>query len=298
MIPPPSATFALPPENALYDPTAFDWAGFRPFQSSFVGVSAFDASDASQIRPYLNWVALFQRWEVPIPFPSVVDHPDWGQVARNLLRDANALLDSWLAEDRLRPQVVFGVWPARAEGNQVVVRSGDEAPVRLPFPRLSLANGQSYCLADFIKPATALKANESDYLGGYVIRLGEEIQQAIQRCQTEGDLYRAFLSADLCALYTSALADYLHYRLRRFIWAYCDDDDLSNQEVVEGLHQGIRVVISGPECPDPAEALRLRSLLAGPVPEAGTVYECGYFFAHPKSRLLAEINQTRSPESG
>lgn len=107
------------------------------------------------------------------------------------------------------------------------------------------------------------------------------------------DEYQSLLATDLLALYRSAVADYLHYRLRRFIWAYCDDDDLSNEEVLTGQHQGIRVEMGGRECPDRTEQPKLLGLLgvgewlASRSPDrvdSPSSVSCGYFFAHPKSR--------------
>ena len=146
---------------------------------------------------------------------------------------------------------------------------------------------------DFIKPAAALKAGESDYVGGYAIRLSEAVLEPVRQWEAAPDDYRAFLATDLCALYRQAVADYLHYRLRRFIWAYCDDDDLSNEEVLEGLHQGIRVDMGGPAFPSRAEQTKLLGLLGvdggatvcnpGGIDSPSSVL-CGFFFAHPRSR--------------
>jgi len=193
---------------------------------------------------------------------------------------------------------MFGVWRAAADGDQVVVRPDDQPNDRLLFPRLPIAGeltpgGSTYCAADFIKPAAALKAGESDYIGGYAIRLDEPIRELTGPLAAESDEYWPLLSIDLCALYRSAVADYLHYRLRRFIWAYCNDDDLSNEEVLTGLHQGIRVEVGGRECPDRAEQTKLLRLLGvdgwtlvgwTDSTDGPSSVVCGYFFAHPQSR--------------
>ncbi|MGF7214948.1 cobalamin-dependent methionine synthase I [Spirosoma lacussanchae] len=258
-----------------------DWPAFSPFPSQFIGVSTFDAADTDRVRTYLNWSELLRQWEIPVSFPEALDSPDWNTTARSLLADANALLDGWIAGGLLRAEVTFGVWQARAEGDQVVVQPATGAAVRLTFPRLPLADGSSYCLADLIKPAALLTTAESDYIGGYAVRLDQRIGIAIQPWVAAEDDYRVFLANDLCALYRSAVADYLHYRLRRFIWAYCDDDDLSNTEIMEGLHQGIRVPVGNYACPGPVERSGLPELLglANPL-SAG----CGFFFAHPRAR--------------
>jgi len=268
-----------------------DWPAFSPFPSRFVGVSTFDAADTDRVRTYLNWSELFRQWEIPVPFPDALDSPDWGATARSLLANANALLDAWIAGGLLRPEVTFGVWQAWAEGDQVVVQPPGGGAVRLTFPRLPVADGSSYCLADLIKPAALLTTGESDYIGGYTVRLDQRIGTGIQTWAAAEDDYRVFLATDLCALYRSAVADYLHYRLRRFIWAYCDDDDLSNTDIIEGIHQGIRVPIGDYACPSPVDRFGLSALL-GLTPDTGIVNDpanplsadAGFFFAHPRAR--------------
>ena len=301
MIPAPSAP-AGSPAPATFGPPAIDWASFEPLSSHFLGVSSFDASDADRVRTYLNWPALFRKWELPVPFPDALDDAEWGNTARNLFHDANNLLTEWLAAGKFRPEVVFGVWRASAVGDQVVVRTGDPAlgsqAVRLSFPRLPLPDEATYCAADFIKPAAALKPGESDYIGGYAVRLRADVGEPIGQLAAAPDEYRSLLAADLVDLYRSAVVDYLHYRLRRFIWAYCDDDDLSNEEVLLGLHQGIRVDIGGREWPgldgpDRSEQPKLLRLLgvadwaSGNAPDGAdhpSSVPCGSFFAHPRSR--------------
>ncbi len=278
-----------------------NWQHVRAALPGFLGVDRFDASDSATVRTYLDWNRFFQKWDFPIRFPEVLDDAEWGAAARNLFEDANALFDELIAQQQIAPNVVFGVWPAHSEGQAVVVQNGDQPPVTLTFPQLSdqTLYAAPYCLANFIKPGTYLTEGESDYLGGYAIAVGEPLTRRLAQAQTEENLYQAYLLEDLGTLYASAVADYLHYRLRRFIWAYCDDDDLSNEEVVEGLHQGIRVVIGGRECPDSALKTSLFRLLGvDPADFPPSQHDptnvifnpCGFFFANPKSRLLDEIH--------
>ena len=136
------------PVAALPRPPAVDWAGFEPFPAQFLGVSLFDASDSDKVRTYLDWNAFLGKWEIPVSFPQVLDDAEWGDAARTLLHDANALLTEWLAEGKLRTDVVFGVWRASAEGDQVMIQPDDQPPVRISFPRLPLPGAETYCAAD------------------------------------------------------------------------------------------------------------------------------------------------------
>ncbi|MBC3789088.1 vitamin B12 dependent-methionine synthase activation domain-containing protein [Spirosoma utsteinense] len=277
------------------DQQAIDWTCFKPFTSHFLGVSTFDASDTDQVRRYMDWDLFFRKWEFPLPFPDVLDDVHWGPPARALYTDARARLDE-LVGDNLRPEVVFGVWRASARGDQVLVETTGGTTVGLSFPRIQVSDSRSYCVADFIKPAMALRVGESDYLGGYALRLGTDVDRPAGQPATGQHDYRSLLTADLCELYRSALVDYLHYRLRRFIWAYCDDDDLSNEKVLTGTHQGIRVDVGGPECPGQTlQAQLLKQLGVDAWEDAGAFHlpgdrpsrvSSGFFLAHPQSRNL------------
>jgi 5-methyltetrahydrofolate--homocysteine methyltransferase len=293
----PSSANGLMPSPATH-PLAIDWTGFNPVPSQFVGVATFDASDASQVRRYLDWEAFVRKWELPIGFPEVLDDAEWGDAARQLLADANELLSRWLSAGTLRAEVKFGVWEASAEGDQVTIHPENSASVAITFPRIPIPAGDLYCLADFIKPVTALQLGESDYMGGFAIRLRGPIDELVQSFITSRDEYRSLLARDLWELYRSAVADYLHYRLRRFIWAYCDDDDLSNEEVLAGLQQGIRIDTGAIECHDPSDETTLLGLLGvkewladGEVGEEKHLSPVlsGYFLAHPRSRRLSAL---------
>lgn len=273
----------------------FDWKKFEPSQPGFLGEAEFDAMDSSVVRTYLNWPSFFRKWELSAQFPDILHDPVQGLAACKLFEDTNELLTNLIEEKWITPKVIFGVWRAAATGQKVAVWKEDGTLFDFQFARQEAngANEVRYCLADFIKPKEQMKEGESDFIGGYLIHLGDRMLVKKEIIRTIGDKYAGYLMEDLCEMYLEAIADYLHYRLRRFIWAYCDDDDLSNEEVMLGLHQGIRVELGGNECPDLSQLSQLIELLG--VTEKGcglteavcqdtSLTRYGLFFAHPLSR--------------
>lgn len=280
---------------------SFDWKKFEASQPGFLGEAEFDATDSSMVRTYLNWPSFFRKWELSAQFPDILHDPVQGSAASKLFEDTNELLASLIEEEWMAPKVIFGVWKAASEGQEITIWKEGDKQFDFQFIRQNVGGdgGFRYCLADFVKPKSYLKAGESDFIGGYVIHLGDRIRVKKEIVKSVGDKYSVYLIDDLCAMYLDAIADYLHYRLRRFIWAYCDDDDLSNEEVMLGLHQGIRVEIGGNECPDLAQLPQLIELLG--VTERGfglteaicqdtSLTKCGLFFAHPLSRNFTTKN--------
>jgi 5-methyltetrahydrofolate--homocysteine methyltransferase len=291
----PSVPTSAPLVSPSAHPAAIDWMQFVPNPSAFTGVDTFDASDSDQVRRYLDLNAVVKKWEFPVGFPEVLDDAEWGPIARQLLADADGLLSNWLSAGMLRAEVRFGVWQAAARGSEIVISPPSAPSVSLLCPRVPVGPGESYCLADFIKPAAEMGAGSSDYIGGFAIRLHGPFETLIESYQTNQDDYRTLLTKDLWLLYRSAVADYLHYRLRRFIWAYCDDDDLSNDEIMAGLHQGIRVDSDSVASPGQAGETALLTLLGAAGWQEEDVISneygfspvlSGYFLAHPRSRTI------------
>ena len=83
------------------------------------------------LRAYIDWTFFFAAWELKGRFPKLLDDPEKGEAARELYANANELLDEIVAGGLLRAQGVYGFWPARADGEDVVLGEG----VRLPMLR-------------------------------------------------------------------------------------------------------------------------------------------------------------------
>lgn len=272
--------------------SSFDWENFEASQPGFLGEAEFDATDSALIRTYLNWPAFFRKWELSAQFPDILHDHVQGPAAMKLFEDTNELLVDLVIEKWLTPKVIFGVWKAASTEQEVTIWKESGKTFEFSFARQETSEPR-YCLADFIKPKAVLKEGESDFIGGYIVHLGDRMRVKKEIINSLGDKYVGYLMEDLCEMYLEAIADYLHYRLRRFIWAYCDDDDLSNEEVMLGLHQGIRVEIGGNECPDLSQLPQLIELLGvaqkgygltEAISQDTLMTKCGLFFAHPLSR--------------
>ncbi|MCV5991027.1 hypothetical protein OFO94_33725, partial [Escherichia coli] len=58
-----------------------------------------------------------------------------------------------------------------------------------------------------------------------------------------------------------AFAEYLHERVRKEIWGYAADEDLSNDDLIREKYQGIRPAPGYPACPEHTEKGPLWELL-------------------------------------
>src|SRR4029077_14212108 len=101
---------------------------------SFTGLRCVEPS-LETLREYIDWQFFFHAWELKGKFPAILDRPE----ARELYDDALALLEEIVVERALRPGGFYGFWPARADGDDVVLGDG----TRFCFLRLQADYGDS-----------------------------------------------------------------------------------------------------------------------------------------------------------
>ncbi len=93
-----------------------------------------------------------------------------------------------------------------------------------------------------------------------------------------------------------AFAERLHERVRREFWAYAEDEDLDNEDLIKGRYRGIRPAPGYPACPDHTEKATLFKLLEADKNAAIELTESfammpaasvsGLYFSRPDSRYF------------
>jgi 5-methyltetrahydrofolate--homocysteine methyltransferase len=250
----------------------------------FVGTKIVEPK-LSLLREYIDWTFFFTAWELKGKFPAILDSPSHGAVARELYEHANELLDEIEKKRWLQAKGVYGFWPARAEGDDVVLENG----VRFPMLRQQVDHGDSkpyLSLADFI-------AQQGDHLGAFAVTAGLGVDELAERFQKEHDDYRAIMVKALADRLAEAFAEYMHEVARRE-W-YETGPKLSGEELIGEKYRGIRPAFGYPACPDHSEKHKLFDLLGArsigmDLTESGamtpTAAVAGLYFAHPQSRYF------------
>ncbi|MDQ4018318.1 MAG: dihydropteroate synthase, partial [Actinomycetota bacterium] len=206
----------------------------------------------AELRDYVDWQFFFYAWELKGRFPALLEDPEKGAAARELLENANELLDEIVAGSLLRPRGVYGFWPAHAEGDDVVLDEG----TRFCMLRQQADYGDerpNRCLADYVSP-------EGDYLGAFAVSV-HGADELAARFDAENDPYRAIMAKALADRLAEAFAEWLHERARRE-W-YETGPLLSNEELIAERFRGIRPAYGYPACPDHSEKPKLFQLLGG-----------------------------------
>jgi 5-methyltetrahydrofolate--homocysteine methyltransferase len=216
----------------------------------------------------IDWTPFFQAWELRGTFPALLDDPVRGAAARDLWRDAQALLDRLVREGRLEARAVAGFWPAASEGDDIVVFADEgRSAVRAVIPTLrqQMARNDAranLALADFVAPRGS---GVPDWIGGFAVTAGIGLDPLVREAEARHDDFEAILLKSLADRLAEALAERLHEHVRREAWGYAPGERLDNAELVREAYQGIRPAPGYPACPDHRGKRVLFDLLgAGP----------------------------------
>ncbi|MCF3110010.1 methionine synthase [Niabella sp. CC-SYL272] len=284
----------LPFGEAQKNKAAIDWTGFQPVKPSFTGVRTFNNYDLSEIRKYIDWQPFFISWELHGKFPQILEDPVVGKEATKLYRDANKMLDQIIAEKWLTAQGAAGFWPVtKTADDTVLVQPGEGEMIPLQFLRQQIkkAAGQpNLSLADFICPSP-----EGDFIGAFSVTI-QGIEPHLERFIAQNDDYSKINLQALSDRFAEAFAELLHEKVRKELWGYIKEEQLSNDELIQEKYQGIRPAPGYPACPDHTEKYKLFSLLGGEeatgihLTESLAMYPassvCGWYFSHPESKYF------------
>jgi 5-methyltetrahydrofolate--homocysteine methyltransferase len=247
---------------------------------AFTGTRVVEPTLEELVR-FVDWQFFFHAWELKGKYPAILEQP----AARELYDDAVELLDEIVRDGSLSARGVYGFWPAHAEGDDVVLESGE----RFPMLRQQSAWGDSRpnrSLADFLAPA-------GDHVGAFAVGI-HGADELAARYEAEHDDYRAIMVKALADRFAEAFAELLHLRARRE-W-YEPDAAPTSAELIEERYRGIRPAFGYPACPDHSEKRRLFELLEADsvglaltesfamTPAAAV---SGLYFAHPDSKYFA-----------
>jgi 5-methyltetrahydrofolate--homocysteine methyltransferase len=245
----------------------------------FVGTREVEPT-LSELVPFIDWQFFFHAWDLKGKFPAILENP----AARELYDDAQALLRTILQGAALRPQGMYGYWPAHAEGDDVAI-----ADTRFSFLRQQADHGDgrpNRCLADYV-------ASSDDHVGAFAVAI-HGADELAARYEAAHDDYSAIAVKALADRLAEAFAEWLHKRVRRE-W-YAPDEHLSDDDLLKENFRGIRPAFGYPACPDHSEKPKLVELLgAGRAGIALTetfsmtpaAAVSGLYFHHPQSKYFA-----------
>ena len=236
----------------------------------------------SEIEPYINWLYFYHAW-------GLSGKPR--EEKEKLKAEALDMLHSW--EGEYHTYAVFGLFEANSEGDDIWLEGQN---VRFPMLRQQhpAAQGEpNLCLADFIRP---LGSGITDRLGIFCTTVDGGLEK-----KYSSDDYLNMMAQTLCDRLAEATAEKLHEEVRRSIWGYAPDEQLSIEDQHLERYQGIRPAIGYPSLPDTSanfiidqlidmSQVGIRLTTSGMMTPHASV--SGLMFAHPKSRYF-ELGRRR-----
>jgi 5-methyltetrahydrofolate--homocysteine methyltransferase len=150
---------------------------------------------------------------------------------------ADAIAEGWL-----RPQAVYGYFPAQTEANDVIIYdpaayAADGGSLReiarFHFPRQE--GRERLCLADYFRPVSS---GDVDVIGLQIVTVGDEATRRFEALQAAGEFAEAYYVHGIAVEAAEAVAEWMHRHLRaelgvphgqgkRYSWGYgaCPDLD-------------------------------------------------------------------------
>jgi 5-methyltetrahydrofolate--homocysteine methyltransferase len=297
----------LPIDEARKNKLPIDWNTQELFAPVKPGIHEIQDIDIKELSKYIDWTFFFFAWKVSGKYPSIFNDPVKGPEAKKLFDDAKMYLKQIIADKLITAKAVFGLYPAAAKGDDVVVYGNALSEIsRFCFLRNQEVKEKgvpNLCLADFVKPvgpASTAKGVDPksplndksilDHIGAFVVTA--KIDEA-KFSKYKDDDYTTIMIRILSDRLAEAAAEWLHEKIRKEYWGYSSGENLSLEEMLSSKYQGIRPAPGYPACPEHTEKRKLFNLLEAEkrigvvltenytmVPAASV---SGYIFSHPKS---------------
>ncbi len=284
-------------DQARGNAAGIDFREAPPARPAFLGRRVVDDVAVADLVPFIDWSFFFSAWDLKGRFPKILDDPRIGAAARELYDHARALLQEIIDHGWLAPRGVYGFWPARRDGDDLVLYADEslaEPSARFPMLRQQAKQPDgkpNRSLADFV---ATTDAGVPDYVGAFAVTSGLEAEDLAARFEKDHDDYRAIMVKALADRLAEAFAELLHARARAD-WGYGADEALSNEDLIAERYRGIRPAFGYPACPDHLPKRALFGLLDAREIGMDLTESCamtpaasvsGLYFAHPAARYF------------
>lgn len=302
-------------EDARQKKYEVDWEKSPVVAPQQLGIHVFDDLDVDEIIPFIDWTFFFHAWRLTGNYDGMDDvlqgalsEEDWlarfkkeeskekAFEALKLYRDSRAMLEKIKKDKMLIPRAVIGLFPANSVGDDIEVYD-PKSPDKVLSTFYNIREQQEkpgkknyYCLSDFITPK---KSGVKDYIGGFAVSAGEGIEKWLKIYEEDEDDYSSILLKSLADRLAEALAEMIHFKVRREFWGYQPDEKFDHDDLIRERYRGIRPALGYPACPDHSDKRTLFDLLEAEKNAGITLTEhfsmypnasvSGIYFAHPEA---------------
>lgn len=283
-------------ELARSNGVKLNWEVYEIPTPSMPGIHVLENISIEDVVPYIDWTPFFNSWQLKGKYPDIFSDSFVGSEAKILFENAQEMLGKIVSEKRLKLKAVFGLFPAKSIGDDVLIKlkEGQEKTIHFLRQQRKKSDGLPYnCLADFICPESVGK---EDFIGMFAVSSGFGIEKWVKQYQEDHDDYNAIMMKALADRLAEALAEYLHEKVRKDYWGYAINESLDNRALIEEKYQGIRPAPGYPACPEHTEkdtiwkVLDVENTIGITLTESKAMYPVasvsGYYFAHPSAKYF------------
>jgi 5-methyltetrahydrofolate--homocysteine methyltransferase len=284
-------------EQARKNKLQLDWENFIPVKPNVIGEQIIEV-DLDVLIPYIDWTPFFRTWELFGKYPAILTDEVVGEQATAVFADAQEMLKIILKEKKLTAKGIYGIFPANQVNDDDIELSDENGNVLEKFLTLrqqsqKTKGAPNIALSDFIAPKDIGKI---DYMGAFCVTTGFGVDEWAAEFEKDLDDYNSIMVKAIADRFAEAFAEYLHEKVRKEIWGYASDENLTTEAMIEEVYKGIRPAPGYPACPDHLEKPTIWKLLNVEQEIGVTLTESmamwpassvsGYYFGNPESKYF------------
>jgi 5-methyltetrahydrofolate--homocysteine methyltransferase len=284
-------------EQARANKLKLDWDNFTPTKPNIIGTQIIEV-DLETLVPYIDWTPFFRTWELFGKYPAILTDEIVGEQAASVFADAKEMLQKVVGEKKLTAKGVYGIFPANTINDddiELYDEKGKKLQTFLTLRQQSQKTKGAFniALADFI---ASKDSGKSDYVGAFCVTTGFGVDEWASEFERNLDDYNSIMVKALADRLAEAFAEFLHEKVRKEIWGYSSNENLSYQDLIEEEYKGIRPAPGYPACPDHLEKPTIWKLLdvekniGVKLTESMAMWPAssvsGYYFGNPESKYF------------
>ncbi|WP_339657926.1 methionine synthase [Flavobacterium frigidarium] len=284
-------------EQARKNKLQLDWENFTPVKPNVIGEQVVEV-ELDVLVPYIDWTPFFRTWELFGKYPAILTDEVVGEQATSVFADAQEMLAVILKEKKLTAKGIYGIFPANQINDDDIELTDENGKTLQTFLTLrqqsqKTKGAPNIALADFIAPKDNGKV---DYMGAFCVTTGFGVDEWAAEFEKDLDDYNSIMVKALADRFAEAFAEYLHEKVRKEIWGYASDENMSTEAMIAEEYKGIRPAPGYPACPDHLEKPTIWKLLNVEKEIGVTLTESmamwpassvsGYYFGNPQSKYF------------
>ncbi len=232
-------------KEALEHRKKIDWNAEEIFPPTFKGTRMIPKISIQSVRDYINWAYFYHLWGVKPASPE----------AENIKKEAERLIDRIETVHYLRAEI--GFYDAYGTDDRITaIRDNEEISILTPRQRHYTDNGTCLSLCDFVAPK-----GKNDHIGAFAVTVSKSFVTELEKLKQDEDQYESLLMQSVGDRLVEAASEWLHAEVRRSLWGYAHDEQLTIKDMFKASYQGIRPAVGYPSLPDQKEIFTVSRLL-------------------------------------